>query len=116
MRLGLGVAHGDQPLRHGYGGVRSVGAFIVFGEVSKKVLCALKDVKDFICKWYPSLQVVSKLASGSACGFASACDRVFYFCPDYGLLLELHALTQVARSYALLLWLIIGHNIVHVVK
>ena len=25
------------------------------------------------------------------------------FCPDYGLLLELHALTQVARSYVLLL-------------
>ena len=25
------------------------------------------------------------------------------FCPDYGLLLELHALTLVARSYALLL-------------
>ena len=24
------------------------------------------------------------------------------FCPDYGLLLELHALTLVARSYALL--------------
>ena len=25
------------------------------------------------------------------------------FCPDYGLLLELHALTLVARSYALLI-------------
>ena len=27
---------------------------------------------------------------------------VFKFCPDYGLLLELHPLTQVARSHALL--------------
>ena len=26
------------------------------------------------------------------------------FRPDYGLLLELHALTLVARSYALLMW------------
>ena len=28
------------------------------------------------------------------------------FCPDYGLLLELHALTLVARSYALLITVI----------
>ena len=27
MHPGLGVAHSDQPTRHGYGGVRSVGAF-----------------------------------------------------------------------------------------
>ena len=56
MCPGFGVAHSDQPARHGYGGVRSVGAFITFGEVSRKVLCA-KDVKDFVCKWYPSLEV-----------------------------------------------------------
>ena len=29
------------------------------------------------------------------------------FCPDYGLLLELHALTLVARSYALLIGVIL---------
>ena len=39
MRPRLGVVHSDQPGRHGYGGIRSVGAFITFGEVSKKVLC-----------------------------------------------------------------------------
>ena len=27
MHPGLGVAHSDQPTRHGYGRVRSVGAF-----------------------------------------------------------------------------------------
>ena len=46
--------------------------FIAFGEVSKKVLCALKMLR--FC-----LQVVSKLGSGSACGFALARDQVFYF-------------------------------------
>ena len=49
MRPGFGVAHGDQPARHGYGGIRSVGAFFH--------ICALKDVKDSVCKRYPSLEV-----------------------------------------------------------
>ena len=30
--------------------------FITFGEVSKK-FCVLKDAKDSVCKWYPSLEV-----------------------------------------------------------
>ena len=63
MRPGLGVAHSDQPARHGYGGVRSVDTFIAFGEVSKKRFCAFKDVKDF----------------ESTHGFALARDQVFYF-------------------------------------
>ena len=46
--------------------------FIASGEVSKKVLCALKMLR--FC-----LQVVSKLGSGSARGFALARDQVFYF-------------------------------------
>ena len=46
--------------------------FIAFGEVSKKVLCALKMLR--FC-----LQVVSKLGSASARGFALARDQVFYF-------------------------------------
>ena len=53
MCPGLGVAHSDQPARHGYGKVHSVAAFIASGEVSKR-FCALKD---FVCKWYPSLEV-----------------------------------------------------------
>ena len=44
--------------------------FIAFGEVSKKVLCALKMLR--FC-----LQVVSKLGSGSTYGFALARDQVF---------------------------------------
>ena len=35
------------------------------------------------------------------------------FCPDYGLLLELHALTLVARSYVLLYTAIYGFLMVH---
>ena len=34
MRPRLGIAHSNQPAKHGYGGVCSVGAFIAFGEVS----------------------------------------------------------------------------------
>ena len=41
MCPGLGIAHSNQPARHGYGRVHLVGAFIASGEVSKK----LKDVK-----------------------------------------------------------------------
>ena len=73
MRPGLGVAHSDQLAQHGYGGVHSVSAFITSGEASKKVY-VLKDVEDFVCKWYPI-----KLGSGSARGFTLACDQVFYF-------------------------------------
>ena len=56
MHPGFGVAHCNQPARHGYGGVTQSALFIAFGEVSKKV-CVLKDVKDSVCKWYPSLEV-----------------------------------------------------------
>ena len=40
IRPGLGVEHTNQPAQKGYGGVRSVGIFIAFGEVNKNVLCA----------------------------------------------------------------------------
>ena len=43
-----------------------------FGDVSKKVLCSFKMSKVL-------LQVVSKLGSRSASGFALARDQVFYF-------------------------------------
>ena len=58
--------------------------------------CALKDV---------CLQVVSKLGSGSACGFVLACDQVFYFSNSSIILPRLRAsigVTLAARSYALL--------------
>ena len=35
--------------------------FIAFGEVSER-FCALKDVKDFVSKWYPSLEVEVSVA------------------------------------------------------
>ena len=49
---------------------------------SAKRFCALKDVKDFVCKWYPSLEVeveVVSVARARARGFALARDQVFYF-------------------------------------
>ena len=47
---------------------------------SAKRLCALKDVKDFVRKWYPSLGVeVVSAAHACARGFALARDVVFYF-------------------------------------
>ena len=37
-----------------------------------------------------------------ACDQCSIFSTVQYFVPDYGVLLKLHALTQITRSYALL--------------
>ena len=72
MRPGFGVAHGDQPARHGYGGVRSVGAFYHIWRSQQKEFVHLKMSKIL-------LQVVSKLGSESARSFALARDQVFYF-------------------------------------
>ena len=72
MHPGFSVAHSDQPARHGYGGVRSVGAFYRIWRSQQKGFVCLKMLR--FC-----LQVVSKLESGSAHGFALACDQVFYF-------------------------------------
>ena len=54
MRPRLGIAHSDQPARHGYGRVRPRLVHLV---KSAKRFCALKDVEDFVCKWYTSLEV-----------------------------------------------------------
>ena len=45
---------------------------------SAKRFCELKDVKDFVCKWYPSLEV-EVVSAARARGFALARDQVFYF-------------------------------------
>ena len=74
----VGVVHSDQPAQHGYGGVRSVGAFIAFKLAkSAKRFCALKD---FVCKWYSSLEVeVVSATCACTCSFALAHDQVFHF-------------------------------------
>ena len=56
MCPGFGVAHSDQPARHGYGRVPSVSTLYRILAKSAKRFCALKD---FVCKWYPSLEVES---------------------------------------------------------
>ena len=47
---------------------------------SAKRCCELKDVKDFVCKWYPSMEVeVVSVVSACTRGFALAPGQVFYF-------------------------------------
>ena len=73
MRPGFGVAHSDQPARHGYGRVRSVGVLYRIWRSQQKGFVHFEDVKRFC------LQVVSNLESGSARGSALTHDQVFYF-------------------------------------
>ena len=42
MRPGFGVAHGDQPARHGNGGIHSVGAFFHIWRSQQKGFVRLK--------------------------------------------------------------------------
>ena len=72
MRPGFGIAHSDQPARHGYGGVCLVGAFYRIWQSQQKGFVRLKMLR--FC-----LQVVSKLGSGSARGFALAVTRYSIF-------------------------------------
>ena len=74
--------------------------FIAFGEVSKKVLCALKkDVKDFVCKWYPSLEVEVPAALLLHVTRYSIFSNSSIILPDYRLLLELHALIYSSHPF-----------------
>ena len=45
MRPGLGVAHGDQPAQHGYGGIRSIGTFFHIWQSQQKGFVRLKMSK-----------------------------------------------------------------------
>ena len=54
MCPGFGITHGDQPARHGYGGIR---AFFHIWRSQQKGFMRLKMLKDSVCKWYPSLEV-----------------------------------------------------------
>ena len=45
MHPGFGVAHSDQPARHGYGGVCLVGAFYHIWRSQQKGFVRFKDVK-----------------------------------------------------------------------
>ena len=67
MHPGFGIAHSNQPARHGYGGVHSVGAFYHIWRSQQKGFVHLKMLKI-------GLQVVSKLGSGSARVFSLARD------------------------------------------
>ena len=72
MRPGFGVAHSDQPARHGYGGVRSVGAFYRIWRSQQKGFVRFKDVKILFASGIQA-------GSESARGFALVRDQVFYF-------------------------------------
>ena len=94
MRPGFGVAHSDQPAQHGYGGIRSVGAFFSHLAKSAKRFCALKDVKDSVCKWYPSLEVEVPVA------LLLHVTRYFIFSNSSIILPGLQASIGVTRSYS----------------
>ena len=57
MCPGLGVVHSDQPQFDMATAESARSALLSRLAKSAKRFCALKDVKDFVCKWYPSLEV-----------------------------------------------------------
>ena len=70
MHPGLGVAHSDQQQLDMTTAESARSALLLCLTKSTKRFCTLKD---FVCKWYPSLK------SGSARSFSLARDQVFYF-------------------------------------
>ena len=83
---------------------------------SAKRFMQLKNVEDFVCKWYPSLEMeVVSAARACAHDFAPVTKYSLFsnssiILPGDGLLLELHALTLAARSYALLFYVTSSQN------
>ena len=57
MRPGLGVTHNDQPWLDMAMAESARSALLSCLVKSAKRFCVLKDVQDFACKWYPSLEV-----------------------------------------------------------
>ena len=53
----LGVAHSDKQRLDMATAESTQSRFLSHLVRSAKRFCALKDVKDFVCKWYPSLKV-----------------------------------------------------------
>ena len=73
MHPGLGIAHSDQQWLDMAMAESTRSALLSCLAKSAKKNCALKDVKDFVCKWYPSLKVEVPAA------FLLLRDQVFYF-------------------------------------
>ena len=57
MHPGLGVAHSDQQRLDMATAESAQSALLSCLAKPAKRFCALKDVQDFVCKWYPSLKV-----------------------------------------------------------
>ena len=57
MRPGLGVVHSDQQRLDMATAESAQSALLSRLAKSAKRFCVLKDVKDFVCKWYPNLKV-----------------------------------------------------------
>ena len=102
MRPGFGVAHSDQQ-RLDMATTFARSALLSCLAKSALRFCALKDVKDFVYKWYPNLKVeVPPTFLLHVTGY-SIFSRSSIILPGlWACILELHALTLAARSYALL--------------
>ena len=57
MRPGLGVVHSDQQRLDMATAESAQSALLSCLAKPAKWFCGLKDVKNFVCKWYPSLKV-----------------------------------------------------------
>ena len=104
MRPRLGVVHSDQPAQHGYGGVRSVGTFYRIWQSQQKGFVHLKMLKILFASGIQAWKW--KCPRLCSCTWPGV-----LFSVTVQWLLELHALTLAAHSYALLQQ---GHCLLHV--
>ena len=99
MHPGLGVAHSDQQWLDVATVEFARSALLSCLAKSAKRFCALKDVKDFVCKWYPSLKVEVPAA------FLLHMTRYSIFSNSSIILPGLRAFIGVTRSYSSRLFL-----------
>ena len=94
MRPRLGVAHSDQQRLDMATAESAWSALLSCLAKSAKRFCALKDIKDSVCKWYPSLKVEVPAA------FLLHVTRDSIFSNSSIILPGLRASNGVTRSYS----------------
>ena len=94
MRPGLGVAHSDQQRLDMATAESARSTLLSCLAKSAKRFCALKDVKDFVCKWYLNLKVEVPTA------FLLHVTRYSVFSNSSIILPGLRASIGVTRSYS----------------
>ena len=94
MCHGLGVAHSNQQRLDMATAESAWSALLSCLAKSAKSFCVLKDIKDFVCKWYPSLKVEVPAA------FLLHVTRYSIFGNSSIILPRLRASIGVTRSYS----------------